>query len=63
VDAAAVAGIAHTLPNNPRLIEQAVLNKIVPYGYDWQTARVPWYSPLRKRRWRRGAATARAAPS
>jgi hypothetical protein len=45
VDPAAVAGIARTLPNNPRLIQQAVLNKIVPYAYDWQTAGVPWYFP------------------
>ena len=45
VDPAAVAGIARTLPNNPKLIEAAVLNKIVPYAYDWQTAGVPWYFP------------------
>jgi hypothetical protein len=48
VDAAAVAGIAHTLPNNPRLIEQAVLTKIEPYAYDWQTAGAPWYFPTTK---------------
>ena len=45
VDPAAVAPIARTLPNDPRLIEQAVLTRIVPYAYDWQTAGVPWYFP------------------
>jgi hypothetical protein len=45
IDPAAVASIARTLPNDPRLIEQAVLTRIVPYAYDWQTAGVPWYFP------------------
>ena len=45
IDPAAVASIARTLPNNPRLIENAVLTRIVPYAYDWQTAGVPWYFP------------------
>ena len=45
VDPRAVAAVARTLPNDPRLIEQAVLTRIVPYGYDWQTAGVPWYFP------------------
>ena len=45
IDPAAVAPIARTLPNDPRLIEQAVLTRIVPYAYDWQTAGVPWYFP------------------
>ncbi len=45
IDPAAVAGIARTLPNDPRLIEQVVLTRIEPYAYDWQTAGVPWYFP------------------
>ena len=45
IDPAAVASIARSLPNDPRLIKQAVLTRIVPYAYDWQTAGVPWYFP------------------
>ena len=45
IDPAAVAPVARKLPNDPRLIEQAVLTRIVPYSYDWQTAGVPWYFP------------------
>lgn len=45
IDPAAVASIARKLPNDPRLIEQAVLTRIMPYAYDWQTAGVPWYFP------------------
>jgi hypothetical protein len=45
IDPAAVAGIAASLPNDPKLIERAVLTKIVPYAYDWQANGVPWYFP------------------
>jgi hypothetical protein len=45
VDPQAVAAVAKTLPNNPRLIEQAVLTRIMPYAYDWQSSGVPWYFP------------------
>jgi hypothetical protein len=45
IDAAAVQGIAASLPNDPRLIERAVLTSIVPYAYDWQVDSVPWYFP------------------
>ncbi len=45
VDPAAVAGIAARLPDDPRLIEAYVLERQVPYAYDWQTAGVPWYFP------------------
>jgi hypothetical protein len=45
IDAAAVQGIAASLPNDPRLIEQAVLTSIVPYASDWQVDSVPWYFP------------------
>ena len=45
VDAAAVRSLAATLPNNPQLIEQAVLNRLLPYAYDWQVNSVPWYFP------------------
>lgn len=43
INSAAVASIAKTLPDNPKLIEKAVLDDIVPYKYDWQTTGVPWY--------------------
>ena len=45
VDAPAVRDLAATLPDDPRLIEQAVLDRIVPYAYDWQVSGVPWYFP------------------
>ena len=41
----AVAAIAAKLPNDPKAIEAYVLDKQVPYAYDWQTASVPWYFP------------------
>jgi transglutaminase-like putative cysteine protease len=41
----AVAALAATMPNDPRVIEQRVLDQVVPYAYDWQTAGVPWYFP------------------
>jgi hypothetical protein len=45
IDPAAAQALAATLPNNPRLIEQAVLTRIIPYAYDWQVNGVPWYFP------------------
>lgn len=45
VDASSVRQLAATLPDDPRLIEEAVLRQIVPYAYDWQTWGVPWYFP------------------
>jgi len=45
VNAAAVASLAARLPNNPRLIEAVVDQRIVPYAYDWQVNGVPWYFP------------------
>jgi hypothetical protein len=44
-DASSVRELAATLPDDPRLIEEAVLNRILPYAYDWQTWGVPWYFP------------------
>jgi len=41
----AVSAIAARLPNDPKAIEAYVLDKQVPYAYDWQTASVPWYFP------------------
>ena len=41
----AVAAIARRLPNDPKAIEAYVLDKQVPYAYDWQSAGVPWYFP------------------
>ena len=41
----AVAALAKKLPDDPRAIEAYVLQKQVPYAYDWQSAGVPWYFP------------------
>lgn len=45
VDAGVVAALASRLPDDPRLIEAYVLDRQVPYAYDWQTWGVPWYFP------------------
>ena len=45
IDPAAVQAVAATLPDDPRLIEQAVLDRLVPYQYDWKVNGVPWYFP------------------
>lgn len=55
VDPGAVRSLARRLPNDPRVVESIVVNKLVPYSYDWQTNSVPWYFPttrdvLRERR-------------
>lgn len=44
-DPAAVAALAARLPDAPRTIERIVLDRIVPYGYDWQVSGVPWHFP------------------
>lgn len=41
----AVAALAARLPDDPRAIEAYVLDREVPYSYDWQSAGVPWYFP------------------
>jgi hypothetical protein len=41
----AVAALAARLPDDPRAIEAYVLERQVPYAYDWRTAGVPWYFP------------------
>jgi len=45
VDAAAVADLAAVLPDDPRLLEEHVLEREVPYACDWESAGVPWYFP------------------
>ena len=45
VDPAAVQSVAASLPDDPKLIEQAVLDRLVPYQYDWKVSSVPWYFP------------------
>ncbi len=45
IDAEAVRSLAATLPDDPALIERAVLTRIVPYSLPWQTYGVPWYFP------------------
>ena len=51
----AVAALAATMPDDPRLIEQRVLDDVVPYAYDWQTAGVPWYFPTTEQALRAGS--------
>jgi hypothetical protein len=62
VDAAAVAGLAQRLPDDPRTIERIVLERIVPYAYDWHVNGVPWYFPTTAEavRARRGDCESRA---
>jgi hypothetical protein len=43
-DAAAAAALAEQLPDDPRLIEAQVLER-VPYATDWATQGVPWRFP------------------
>jgi hypothetical protein len=45
IDPDAVRDIAATLPDDPRLIEEAVLTTVVPYGVPWEVYAVPWYFP------------------
>jgi hypothetical protein len=45
VDPAAVQRVAATLPDDPQLIERAVLDRLAPYEYDWRVDGVPWYFP------------------
>jgi hypothetical protein len=45
VDPEAARAAAAKLPDDPRRIERAVLDDLVPYSYDWQTDGVPWYFP------------------
>jgi hypothetical protein len=45
VEPQAVAALARNLPDDPRAIEAYVLERQVPYAYDWQSAGVPWYFP------------------
>jgi hypothetical protein len=40
-----VAALAARLPNDPRAIEAYVLDRQVPYSYDWRSSGVPWYFP------------------
>lgn len=44
-DPAAARAVATRLPDDPRAIEAYVLERQVPYAYDWQSAGVPWYFP------------------
>lgn len=62
IDPAAVRSLAASLPNNPRLIENAVLTRLVPYAYDWQVNGVPWYFPTTAEvvKWKRGDCESRA---
>jgi hypothetical protein len=45
IDPQAVATLAARLPDDPKAIEAYVLDRAVPYAYDWQSAGVPWYFP------------------
>ena len=45
VEPQAAAALARSLPDDPRAIEAYVLDRQVPYAYDWRSAGVPWYFP------------------
>lgn len=45
IDPAAVQVWANQLPDDPKVIEQQVLDRYVPYAVPWQTLDVPWYYP------------------
>jgi hypothetical protein len=45
IESEAVVAIAAGLPDDPKVIEAHILDREVPYAYDWQTAGVPWYFP------------------
>lgn len=45
IDASAVRTISSELPDNPAQIERQVIEKYVPYAYDWTVFSVPWYFP------------------
>jgi len=45
VEPQAAAVLARDLPDDPKAIEAYVLERQVPYAYDWQSAGVPWYFP------------------
>jgi hypothetical protein len=45
IDPAAVGSLAARLPDDPKAIEAYVLDRALPYAYDWQSAGVPWYFP------------------
>jgi hypothetical protein len=55
VQPAAVAALAARLPDDPRAIEAYVLDRQVPYAYDWRSAGVPWYFPTTAEAVRSGA--------
>lgn len=44
-DPGAARALAARLPDDPGAIEAYVLDRQVPYAYDWQSAGVPWYFP------------------
>jgi transglutaminase-like putative cysteine protease len=44
-DPVAAQALAATLPDEPRAIERQVLDEVVPYASDWETAGVPWSFP------------------
>ncbi len=48
IEPEAVASLARRLPDDPRAIEAYVLERQVPYAYDWQSVGVPWYFPTTK---------------
>jgi len=54
VEPQAVAALARSLPDDPRAIEAYVLERQVPYAYDWQSAGVPWYFPTASEAMRAG---------
>ncbi len=45
IDPGSARSLAATLPNDPREIERRVLEEVLPYASDWETAGVPWSFP------------------
>jgi hypothetical protein len=54
IDPAAVRSLAARLPNDPKAIEAYVLDRAVPYAYDWESAGAPWYFPTTREALRAG---------
>lgn len=44
-DPAAAKALAASLPDDPALIEAYVIERHLPYSFDWQAYGVPWYFP------------------
>ncbi len=48
IDAESARALAATLPDDPDVIRDKVLNELAMYEYNWYTYDVPWYFPSAK---------------